>query len=282
MSITSFKPVLLAAATAVSLLLSGCSAEKKASAPPKPGTLAHTWYSANETWKQGNYQKSMEYLSRLAVAQSEYRERATMWLVVASAGIADGYLELSNAYDEGSRLNKAVTSDYRNQMREVRNVANTAALQFAETMHEVMDKNKDLQFKFDFDFPSGEVTEPMQMAKVKKGLTMQAADHEVLRKGMAARGIVKFASMLAGAPGDPAKARAQFAAPPRDAALTAVAKNLIGVADLYCQRKLDVPKRGNALCNEALEAIAMLPESKERKELEAKAREELKRFKIAS
>jgi hypothetical protein len=283
MSITSFRPVLLAAAIVVSFLVSGCSSQDKAGGPPKPGTVAHTFYSAGVAWKAGEFEKALVYLSKVAASDNEYRDRARAWLVVASAGVADGYLALSNAYDEGSKLTKgAAAADFRNQMREVRNIANTAALQFAESVHEFMDKNKDPQFRFDFDFPTGSVDEPLQIEKVRKGLPMQKADHEVVRKAMATRGVVKFAALVAGSPGDLQKASAQFPNTDRDTVLKGVASSLISAADLYCQKKLDLPKRGNALCNEALEAIALLPEGKEKKALEAKARAELKRHKVSS
>jgi hypothetical protein len=43
-----------------------------------------------------------------------------------------------------------------------------------------------------------------------------------------------------------------------------------------------MPQRGNVICQEALEALAMVPDSKEKKALEVKIKEELKRHKIAS
>lgn len=277
------KSVLIAATAAASLLVSGCSADKKAAAPPKPGTLAHSWYTAQEAYKAGNYTRSMEQLARVAATQSEYREKARMALIVVAGGVADGYLQLSNAYDDGAKINKAVALDYRNQMRELRNVANTAALAFAETVHEVLDaEKKDVKFVFDFGFPPGESAEPLQLAKIKKGLSMQSSDHEVARQKMAEAGVVKFAALLAGAPNDVAKGQAQFASINRDAALTGLATNLISTADLYCQKKLDIPKRGNALCQEASEALSLLPDSKDKKQLETKVKEELKRFKIES
>ena len=280
MGIKPFKSVLIAATAAAFLCVSGCSADKKAAAPPKPGTLAHSWYTANEAYKTGDYTKAMQHLSRVATTQSEYKERARVWLIVVSAGVSDGYLKLSNAYEDGAKANKAVALDYRNQMRELRNTANTAALTFAETVHEILQQQKDPKLTFDFGFPPGQVSEPMQMAKIRKGLSVQAADHEVARKKMAEAGVVKFAALLAGSPNDVAKAQTQFASPNRDAVLTALATNLIDTADLYCQKKLDMPKRGNALCRAASAAIALLPDSKEKKQLEAKAKEELKRHKV--
>jgi hypothetical protein len=281
MGITPIKSVLIAATAAASLLVSGCSADK-AAAPPKPGTLAHSWVTANQAYKAGDYPRAMQHLSRVATAQSEYRDKARIWLVVVAGGIADGYLKLSDAYDEGAKTNKAVAMDYRNQVRELRNTANTAALAFAETVHDILKADKDPKFNFDFGFPAGDTSEPVQLAKTKKGLSMQAADHEVVRKKMAEAGVVRFAALLAGSPTDLAKAREQFAKPNRDAVLTGFATNLVGTADLYCQRKLDMPKRGNALCKEASEALALLPDSKEKKQLDAKVKEEVKRHKVES
>lgn len=280
MGILPFKSVLIAASAAAILFVSGCSADK-AAAPPKPGTLAFSWYTANEAYKAGDYVKSMEHLARVAAAQSEYRDRARLWLIAVSGGVSDGYLKLSDAYDQGAKVNKAVAIDYRNQMREIRNLANTAALAFAETTHEVL-QQKDAAFAFDFGFPPGDAEEPLQIAKIKKGLPMQAADHEVARKKMAEAGVVRFAALLAGAPTDVSKAQLQFAKPNRDTVLTGFATNLMSTADLYCQRKLDMPKRGNALCQAASTAIALLPDSKEKKQLESKAQQELKKYRVAS
>jgi hypothetical protein len=118
------------------------------------------------------------------------------------------------------------------------------------------------------------------MVRLNKGLTLQAADHEAGRQAAAQRGVVRFAAALAGAPNDPAKAAAQFANPPRDAVLAAIAQNLLSAADLYANKKLDMPRRGNALCKVAMETLALLPNGKERQQLETKAKEELKRFKV--
>jgi len=276
------KSVLIAVTAAASFFVGGCGADNKAAAPPKPGTLAYSWYTANESYKAGDYTRAMENLSRVATARSEYRDKARIWLIVVAGGVADGYLQLSTAYEDGAKVNKAVAMDYRDQVRQLRNVANTAALAYAETVHEVMEEQKDPKFAFDFGFPAGETTEPMQLGKIRKGLPLQAADHEVARKKMAESGVVKFAALLAGSPADLPKAQAQFANPNRDTVLTGLATKLISTADLYCARKMDMPKRGNALCKQAEEAIALLPDSKEKKQLEAKAKEELKRHKVQS
>jgi hypothetical protein len=156
-------------------------------------------------------------------------------------------------------------------------------MQYAETIHDMLQKEKDLNLKFDFDFPSGPSSEPPQISRISKGLPVQAADHEAVRKAMATRGVVRFASNLGAADGDAQKAKTQFATPQRDVVLVAVSKNLMDLADLYSNRKMDMPRRGNALCTEAAEAIELLPAaSREKKELDARVKKELKRFVVKS
>lgn len=265
------------------LLLSGCGGGgKSSSAPPKPGTIGHAWLTAGETYKRGDYVRTMEHLSRVAANQNEYREKAKAWLLLVAGGVADGYIELANAYEIGSKINKTMGPEYRKRMTEARNIANTATMQFAEIAHELMEKNKEMKIAFDFGFPTGSASEPVQLAKVSKGFTIQPADNDVLSTAQAQRGVVRFAAAIGGAPEDPAKAAAQFANPARDAFLMALAEGLYKKADLYSNRKLDMPKRGNVLCKEALEALSMLPDSKEKKALEAKVKDELKKHKVES
>jgi len=275
-------PSLLLRAILVACLLISCAGDKKAAAPPKPGTLAYDWYIAGEAYKAGEYHRAMDHLARLAVTNSEYRERAKQWLMVVSGGLADGFAELANAYETGARANAAVASDYRKNMREVRNAANGAAMRYAETVRDIIGKNKDPKFQFEFGFPAGDIKDSVELTKITNGLPLQPAEHAAVRAKMAARGVVKYAAAVAGSPDDVTKAQSQFTAPPREAVLTSTATTLVRLADLYSPKKLDYPQRGNALCTEALEAISILPEGPDRKKLEAKAKDELKRYKVAS
>jgi hypothetical protein len=273
------RAVVLTVATAIVLLsTSSCNNSEKAAAPPKPGTLAYDWYAANENWKKGDYPGAQQHLARLAVAQSEYRERSRVWLMVVSGGIAQGYNELADEYEKSARTNPA----FRRQMQEVRNAANIAAMQYGESLRDALGKDKTGKLTFDFGFPTGSADLPLQMAKISKGLSMQDADYTVVREKMAERGVVKFAAALAGAPGDLEKAKAQIASVPRETALAASAKGLISTAELYGPKKLDVPQRGNALVKQAIEAISLVPDSKDKKELDKQAQEALKKYKVQS
>lgn len=281
MIVTSGTRALLYGTVAAAILLTACSAEKQASAPPRPGTIAYSWYTANEAWKTGDYDKSLEHLSRLATAQSEYRDRSRQWVLVAAPGVADGYRELADAYEAGSRINKSIGAEYRKRAMELRTAANNAAMMYAETIHDTLNKEKNISLKLEIPFPEGSVAEPVQLMRIGKGMSVQTADHESVKRAMATRGVVRFASNLAAADGNLETAKAQFAAPPREVALPTMAKTLLDLADLYCNRKLDYPKKGNALCQEASEILELLPVgSKERKVLEVRLKNELKRFAI--
>jgi hypothetical protein len=203
-------------------------------------------------------------------------------LILVSAGVANGFQELAEAYDTGGKINKPKALEFRKQMNDARNIANNAALQFAEATHEFLDQNKEGKISFDFGFPTGTAAEPLQLARISKGFNIQQADIEAAAVAMAQRGMVRVAAEMAGSPDDPSKAAAAFPTPSRDAFLQGLATSLYKSADIYCPRKLDIPRRGNALCQEALEAIALLPDSKEKKAIEAKVKSEMKRYKIAS
>jgi hypothetical protein len=281
MIVTSRARTLLHGTVAAAILLSACSAEKQASTPPKPGTIAYSWYAANESWKTGDYDKALEHLSRLATAQSEYRERSRQWVLVAAAGVADGYRELADAYEAGSRVNKSLTGEYRKRAMELRTAASNAAILYAETIHDALKKEKDIHVKLDIPFPAGSAAEPAQLTRISKGISVKGPEHDTVKRAMATRGVVRFASNLAAVDGNAESAKSQFAAPPREVALPAMAKALLDLADLYGSRKLDYPKKGHALCQEASQLLSLLPaESKGRKQLEARLKDELKRFAI--
>jgi hypothetical protein len=143
-----------------------------------------------------------------------------------------------------------------------------------------MKESKNAPVAFEFDFPAGKSSEPLQLSKLNKGLALQAADHGVLERAMLERGVVRLASQIAGAPGDVERARTQFKQPPRESFYKAMAQVLLDTADLYGPRKLDQPRRMHILCNEALEALAVTPESKDRKEIEAKVRDLMKKHPV--
>jgi hypothetical protein len=278
-SITSAAIAALLAAILLILSTTACNTANKP-APPKPGTVAYSWISAEESYRQKNYQRTNEHLARLVSAQSEYRDRARLWSLIVSSGVASGYRELADAYENGARLNRAQLYDYRDRMGKARRAANQAAMMFVESFHQYLAAGKEAPLAFEFAFPQGKTAEPLQLTKLNKGITLQAADHEVLEREIVERAVVRTASQVVGGVDDLEKARTQFKQPSRELFLKTMAQSLYENADLYNPRKLDEPRRLHILCKEALEAVALLPDSKDRKQLESKIRDLMKKHPI--
>jgi hypothetical protein len=254
----------------------GCNAANKP-APPKPGTIAHSWMVEEEAYKAGDYKRANEQLAKLVSTRSEYMERAKLRSFVITSGVVNGYREMADAYESAARTNRALTSDYRKRMSDARRSASQSVMMMVQNLHDYIKDNKDAKIAFDFDFPGGKSAEPLQLAKLKKGLALQPSDHEVLERAMLERGVVQVAADVAGAPGDLEKAKSQFREPPKEAFLLAMARVLHDSADLYSPNKLDEPRRLHVLCTEALSALAAVPAGPDRKQIEAKIRELMKK-----
>jgi hypothetical protein len=64
---------------------------------------------------------------------------------------------------------------------------------------------------------------------------------------------------------------------PRNTFLMAMTRSLFEESQLYASTKLDQPQKMQILCERAQQAIKMLPESKETKELSAKIEKAMKK-----
>jgi hypothetical protein len=276
MRIESSRAVFLSFLGVLLILISGCNSSNTP-APPKPGTIAHSWMVAEEAYKSGDYKRTNEQLTKLASTRGEYMDRAKVWSFIVTSGVVNGYREMADAYEAAARTNRALTSDYRRRMSDARRAASQSVMMMVQNLHDFIKDNKDAKIGFDFDFPSGKTSEPLQLSKLKKGLPLQASDHDVLERAMLERGVVQVASEAAGAPGNPEQAKAQFKQPPKEAFFLSMARVLHDSADLYGPNKLDEPRRMHVLCTEALSALASVPASADRKQIEAKIRELMKK-----
>src|SRR5258706_16474068 len=90
--------------------LSACSSGPT---PPEKGPPAWLWAAAKETFGQGDWVKSTEHLSALTNGSSELAEKARPWELLVLGGLADGYIQLADAYELGARANKSNPSQFR-------------------------------------------------------------------------------------------------------------------------------------------------------------------------
>jgi hypothetical protein len=276
MSITLCRAAFMPAGFTVLAFTGACSTASKP-APPKPGTIAHSWMVSHDAYNAGDYQKVNEHLSRLSSSRSEYTERAKVWSFIVTSGVVSGYRELADAYEDAARTSKTSGADYRKRMSNARRAANQSAMMLVQNLHDYFKESKDSKIVFDFAFPKGKVSEPLQLLKLKRGLPMQASDYDVLEKSMLERAVVQVATEVGGAPGDPQKAQDQFKEPSKQAFMQAMARMLYDTASLYGPRKLDEPRRMHVFLNEALNALISVPEGSDKKQIEAKIRDLMKK-----
>ena len=265
---------------AAGVLMVSCS---KGPEPPRPGTPAFFWNAAHATYKAGDLVKANENLQQIVRSENDFTVRARPWAIILSAGMAKGYAETADAYDAGARMNRANPMPFRKAASQLRTLANAATLEFTEGMHKFMDVDKAPELTLAFDYPAGNAAEPPSLRKVSAGQLIQESEHESMVKAMLQRGVLMAAGRAAGSPNDPAKTLETMkngdARRPRGEFLSAMAQELFDRTDLFSATKLDLPNRTKMVCQEALEALAAGPETKESKALKGKIEALLKKIK---
>jgi hypothetical protein len=264
------------------VLFWACTSCSTGPQPPAPGSPAFIWGAAKQTYKTGDFRKTSENLVQLVRTESEFAAQARPWAAVISAGLAQGYLDLAQAYEAGAKANRLNPTPFRKQVSMLQSLGSASALEFAEGVHLLLDKNKDADTLLAFDYPTGSMSEPANLRKVSAGMLMQDSEAEQLLNTMLQRGVVRTVSQVTGTPEDAAKTLELFKAGepkvPRPTFLFGLAKSLNDVSALYGPTRLDQPQRLRLLCQQALDALGAIPETKDTKALKDKIQAALKKL----
>jgi hypothetical protein len=251
--------------------------------PPAPGSPAFLWGAAKQTYKTGDFRKTSENLMQLVRMESEFAAPARPWAAVLSAGMAQGYSDLAEAYDAGAKANRLNPTPFRKQASLLRSLGSAAALEYAEGVHTLLDKNKDPQILLACDFPTGSMAEPPNLRKVESGMLMQDSETELVLAAMLQRGVVREVSLVTGNPEDMAKTLELFKAGEpkivRPVFLYGIAKSLFDISAIYGPMRLDQPQRLRLLGQQALDTLSGIPETRDTKALTAKIQAALKKIK---
>jgi hypothetical protein len=249
---------------------------------PEPGTPAFFWSAAKTNFAQGDHLKVSENLDRV-MKSADLRPQAIPWSLIVSSGLARGYMELADAYEEGAKAAKTNSSYFRTQMIDNRRYARNAALQFAQTFRVFEIENKDEQIKLVFPFPPGTAAEPPMLAKIRGGMIPDEAARATITRAMIERGVVLETSRAVGAGQDATKAQAMFKSGevtvPRTSFLLGMAGALYDQALLFGPKKLDDPTKLQLFAEEALDALKPVPGGKDVKGLNDKIQKSLKEAK---
>lgn len=250
---------------------------------PKPGTPEFFWTAARSTWAAADYDKVEHNLDELLKTDNEYKARAQAWRLVVTAGMARGYAELADMFEAGARVNKLNPTPFRTQMNDYRKIAAQRALQFAETFLAFTKHDHTQDVPLAFSFPTGSINPITELKTVASGGLLPEAKLGPVRQRAIERGVLLVTCEAVGAPEDMAKAQEIFKSAevkvPHDVFALAMVRNLHEQAKLFGRTKLDMPDRVELFCNQALEALKHVKESKETKDLAKKIQETLKEAK---
>jgi len=249
-------------------LLSACSSGPT---PPEKGSPAWLWAAAKETFAQGDWVKSTEHLGALTNGSSEFADKARPWELLLLAGMADGYIQLADAYELGGRANKSNPSQFRKASSEYRNQANRIALAYTEKFGKFQKAAKGDTVVLEFAFPKGSVGIPMGLGKIQQGIALPPPEATELQTRMVSRAVVMEICESLDAVNDPAKGAealkgGSFSQPLAKFTLH-MATDLYSFSQIYSSTKLDIPDKMKFLVTASGTAAAAAPEGKEKKEL---------------
>jgi len=274
----AYRSVTLQTLVAVNLILFSCSGSNA----PQPGTPAFYWAAARETYAAGDYQKTVENLGNILSSQNDYVARAEPWMLVMTSGMAQGNMDLAEAFDAGAHASHGNPTNFHRQVNTYRGAANTLALQFADNFSKFHSKDEFVTLAF--AYPTGSPTEVVLLNRVAGGTWLPEAEIENAQKRAIERAVLLATCRAAGAQNDPAKAQDLLktgeAKVPRAAFVQAMAAALFEESQLYAQSKLGQPDKMKIFCSRAQEALKTVPASKESQDLDKKIQAAITKAKI--
>jgi len=242
-------------------------------APPQRGTPAFYWGAAKEAYAFGDFMKTIDHLDNILESDNDYTARAFPWSLVATSGLASGYMELADQYAAGAKANKEASASFSRQVSRYRGLASHLTLRFADAFAK-FGKSKEDPVTLAFALPPGTASPVPQLATVAKGSLLPAATAEAAEKAALERGILLAALRAAGAPEDPAKGeqilKAGEGKVARATFLLAMAHTLYEESQLYDRRRENDSQKRLILCQRAQDVLKALPESPETKALNLK------------
>lgn len=271
-------PVALGAALAFVFLVS-CNSGPSA---PQPGTPGYYWAAANDNWKSGDYVRTLDNLAHVTETQNDFTARARPWRIVIAAGVAQGYSDMAQAFEDGAKATRFRPAEFRRPMNAYRTSASRTALQLAEAFGKFSTDNKDQPVRIEFPWPpAGNPAMPPKLEALARG-TMPSQDQiDAVELAIVQRDVVRAAARVAGAADDIAKGRAVFQAPghsiPAEQFNTGIARTLVDLAALYGPAKMDMPDKRDFLYAQAIGALKLYPKNRDAADITTKIAKDQKK-----
>jgi len=246
------------------LFLSSCASGPSA---PQPGTPAFYWAAGGETWRSGDYLKTLDNLSQITANQNEFTVKARPWEIIVASGIARGYMDLADAAETAMKKSPGRENPIRRQMTAWRGNANSTALELADTFQKFVAANKETSVPLEFSWPPvGSAASPKQLEQFASGMPLKAADMEGLETAMIQRGVMLAAARVTGSGEDTPRAQEIFKQPkpsvPAETFLVNMGQMFYDLSALYGPKKLDTPHRRDMMITLATMALKPWPQDK--------------------
>ncbi len=247
----------------LSVFFTGCSTDNQPK-PPQPGTPAFNWLSAKQAFEKGDFTKANTLLMQLSQGKSEFAEQARPLALMTSISMANAYFELSEKFAEGAKRTRGNAAPFMRSTGIYKSQATASSMQFLEEARRFIDANKDKEVTFAVPVPAATEGEPPQYKKIISGQGLPESEIPGLEQTVITRNLAKNMTAAGGASAAEAKA-------PGPKVLLTVAKGLFSVSEMFGPKKLLQPNRIILVAHEeALEALALVKDSKEARELEKK------------
>jgi hypothetical protein len=267
----------------ISLIVLACVlsiACTKGPSPPKSGTPAFYWAEAQEGYRMGNLPKTDSALLKLVETENSFTAQARLWQLVVSGGMTQGFSELADSFQAGSLRTLDRPLRFRNEEAKLRSAAATAALEFSQAVHNVVNcKDESVNVTLTFGFPPGSAQPPPGLQRISSGLWLSDSERKSVAAAMLQRELVRSVSAAVGFPDDPSKAQVLFRTPevlvPHEIFVGSMAKLLYEESNLFGPGQMYRPDLLILMRREAVQALQSIPRTQDRNELLRKLQETL-------
>jgi len=226
---------------------------------PQPGTNAYLWWTAQESFKKGNFIDVSNQLDKLTGKESEYKLRAQAWQMIVATGVARGNAEWADIVEEGLKLNRDRQLEFHRIINGTRSEAHQMVMRAAQINLSSLDALAAADIALPVALPNFPVDLPVEAGRVKKGVSLKPAEQEVALLAMQRRAVLKALALFAGAGDDLKKAAPAFATGEFKLAkqnlLIGIATQFSELTDMYTSKKLAESARVKMLCEGADKAL---------------------------
>ncbi len=231
------------------------------SGPPaaKMGTPEWYWNAANEVFTTGDLAKTQEHLEKVVLSDNPFRARATIWRLVMSGGMALGYKDLAEAYDDGGAASKAAAGDFRRRAADALRSSKQYCIAEAQELERFLKESGTNEYSLDFVFPAASPAEDPAIGRIRKGMMPSEEERAKAEHLTVKRGVLFETARIVGAGDDTSKTAALFEKKPvkvaRPVFLYGIAESLLEQSRIFDRKKLNEPDKKKILLQMASECL---------------------------